>query len=78
MNSHETFDWVETRVDIHDSIIAKHLKLYICFGDRTLNYLLSVAGGVLMKIPLDIPQFNLQALVNEKNDTVDVAKPHTT
>lgn len=45
MNSHETFDWVETRVDIHDSIIAKHLKLYICFGDRTLNYLLSVAGG---------------------------------
>lgn len=31
-----------------------------------------------MKIPLDIPQFNLQALVNEKNDTVDVAKPHTT
>lgn len=27
---------------------------------------------------LDIPQFNLQALVNEKNDTVGVAKPHTT
>lgn len=77
MNSHETFDWVETRVDIYDSIIAKHLKLYICFGDRTLNYLLSVAGGVLMKIPLNIPQFDLQALVKEKNDTVDVAKPHT-
>lgn len=30
-----------------------------------------------MKIPLDIPQFNLQALVNEKNDTVDVCEtPH--
>lgn len=80
MNSHETFDWVETRVDIHDSIIAKHLKLYICFGDRTLNYLLSVAGGCPNEDSSGYPraQFNLQALVNEKNDLVDVAKPHTT
>lgn len=55
MNLYEMFDWVEICVDIYDFIIVKYLKLYICFGDCILNYLLSVVGGgVLMKIFLDI------------------------
>lgn len=45
MNLYEMFDWVEICVDIYDFIIVKYLKLYICFGDCILNYLLSVVGG---------------------------------
>lgn len=55
-----------------------HLKLYICFGDYTLNYLQSVAGDSPNEDSSEYPTIQSPGFGQRENDTVNVAKPHTT
>lgn len=55
-----------------------HLKLYTCFGDYILNYLQSVAGDSPNEDSSEYLTIQSPGFGQRENDTVNVAKPHTT
>lgn len=68
----------EICVDVHYSLIAMHLKINICFDDYTFSYLLGMAGGSPNEDSSEYPTIQSPGLGQRENDTVNVAKPHTT